>query len=98
MMGSNHLKTPNEPDGLEIWFYFKDNGTNKAVISVEDSDGNELYKQEIDAGQGIRKIYWNTGRANPGEYLVKMNYNNKTLTQKARVEEAWRWPVLNYRE
>jgi photosystem II stability/assembly factor-like uncharacterized protein len=98
MMGSNHHKTPNEPEGLEIWFYFREKGSGKAILTVEDTEGNELFKQEIDPEQGIRKIYWNTGRAKPGEYLVKMSYINSTFIQKARVEEPWRWPVLNYRE
>lgn len=98
MMGSNHLLTPNEPEGLEIWFYFKKNTAKNAVISVEDLEGKELFRQKIESVKGIRKIYWNTQKVEPGDYLVKMSFNDNMITRKAKVEEPWQWPVLNFRE
>ena len=98
MMGSNHLKTPNEPNGLEIWFCFKEDGSTPAEITIEDNEGNQMYQQEIAAKSGIRKIYWNNMNATPGDYIVKMSYNGKVITKKGTFTEAWRWPVLNFRE
>ncbi|MGM0464534.1 MAG: VPS10 domain-containing protein, partial [Bacteroidota bacterium] len=43
MMGSNHLKTPNEENGLELWYYFKNDGWGKAKLTVTDMDGEEVY-------------------------------------------------------
>jgi hypothetical protein len=98
MTGSNHIRTPNEPNGLELWFYFKKSSEEKAIITVEDIEGEQVFRQELNAVRGPRKIYWNTMRALPGEYSVRMTFEGKTITQKGIVEEKLLWPVLNYRE
>jgi len=98
IMGSNQIRTPNENNGLELWFYFSQDGADKAVITVLDSQGKELFKREVPAKAGIKKIFWNTMRAEPGTYTVKMEYNGKSMTRKGVVKERWLWPVLNYRK
>ena len=98
MMGSNHIKTPNEQNGLEIWFNFKADGNSQATIAVSDQNGKEMYKRNVDAKKGIKKIYWNTMIAKPGTYKVTMTYNGKTITKSGVVKEKYIWPVLNYRD
>jgi hypothetical protein len=97
MMGSNHLKTPNEENGLEIWYYFKDGGQGQAKLRVEDMDGNEIYTRDLDADKGLKRVYWNTFRADPGTYKISLTYNGETMTKKGVVEERWQWPVLHYK-
>lgn len=97
MMGSNHLKTPNEENGLEIWYYFKDGGQGRAKLRVEDMDGNEIYTRDLDADKGLKRVYWNTFRADPGTYKISLTYNGETMTKKGVVEERWQWPVLHYK-
>ncbi|TFH38694.1 MAG: hypothetical protein E4G95_02970, partial [Bacteroidia bacterium] len=98
IMGSNQIRTPNETNGLELWFYFNHDGENNAVISVEDSQGKEMFKTEVPSKSGIKKIYWNTMRADPGTYTIRMEYNGRIITKQGVVKERWLWPVLNYRE
>ncbi|MEZ5001154.1 MAG: T9SS type A sorting domain-containing protein [Bacteroidales bacterium] len=97
MMGSNHLKTPNEPNGLEIWFYFREDGNTQATITISDVDGKDVFKRDIDATKGIKKVYWNTMMAAPGTYTINMTYNGTTITKRGVVTERYIWPVLNYR-
>jgi len=95
--GSNQLRTSNEPTGLEIWYRFKTSSDEKAQLTVESADGKEVHKRELEAREGLRKVYWNTRSAAPGEYKVSLTYKGKTLTKAAQVTERWQWPVLNYR-
>ncbi len=96
IMGSNQLRTPNEAVGLEIWYRFNTCPDQYASISVEDASGKEVYRTEIAVEKGIRKIYWNTMRADPGEYKVTLSYKGVSKSKTARVKERWQWPVLNY--
>lgn len=94
--GSNQLRTPNEPNGLEIWFRFKSSSDQKARLIVEDANGTEVHGRDLDANEGIGKVYWNTQRAAPGEYKVSLSYMDKTVTKTATVKERWLWSVLNF--
>jgi hypothetical protein len=98
MMGSNHLTTPNEDNGLEVWYYFKDDAWGKAKLSVKNIDGEEVYSRDLDVTKGIKRVYWNTMAADPGTYFVSLTYNGETITKKGVVEERWTWPVLYYRD
>ena len=98
IMGSNQLRTPNEANGLEIWYYFRDEGTGKAMVSVKDTAGNEVFKREIYPDKGIHKIYWNTLRFSPGTYRITLTYRGESVVRDGVVKERWIWPVLNYRE
>ena len=97
MTGSNHFRTSNEPNGFEIWYYFRDDPEAEVKILVIDEDGKEVHNKMVQAGKGIQKYYWNTMKTNPGEYTVTITWNGKTLKQTGTVKERWQWPVLNYR-
>jgi photosystem II stability/assembly factor-like uncharacterized protein len=98
IMGSNQLRTSNEKNGLEIWFNFKNESKDWATILITDSVGKEVFKQEVPAISGIKKIYFNTMFTPPGKYKVVMTYNGENITKEAIVKERWLWPVINYRE
>lgn len=97
MTGSNHLRTPNEPNGLEVWYYFRDNGKGNATIAITDLKGREVFRREVRQSKGIGKIYWNTNRADPGIYTVEMTFGSKKVTCRAVVREGIWFPVLNFR-
>lgn len=94
--GSNQLRTPNEPNGLEIWFMFNAVADKDATVSIYDTEDKEVFSSRINADKGIRKIYWNTISAEPGEYKVSLSCGGVTKTKTAVVKERWLWPVLNY--
>lgn len=97
MMGSNHLKTPNEDNGLEIWYYFKNDAWGMARLVVTDMDGNQVYSRDLDVNKGLKRIYWETSRAEPGTYKISLTCGGETITKEGVVEKRWQWPVLNYR-
>jgi hypothetical protein len=97
MTGSNHLRTPNEPNGLEIWYYFREGATGSAVMVITDEDGREVFRRDVRPATGINKLYWNTSRANPGTYRVDLSFNGEKISRKAVVRDGIYFPVLNYR-
>jgi hypothetical protein len=97
MTGSNHLRTPNEPNGLEIWYWFREASAGNAVLTVADDDGREVFRREVKPARGISKIYWNTNRAEPGKYTVTLEFNGSKEIRKGQVKEGIFFPVLNYR-
>ena len=96
--GSNQLRTPNEPNGLEIWYRFKSSSDDKAQLTVEDADGKVVHQRDLEVKKGLGKIYWNTMRAAPGEYKVKLSYMDQTITKTSVVKDRWLWPVLNFKK
>ena len=97
--GSNQLRTPNEPNGLEIWFRFKSSSDRKAQLTVKDADGKVVHNRDLKAKEGIWNVYWNTFRkAAPGKYKVSLSYMDETVSKTALVKAKWLWPVLNYKK
>jgi len=97
MTGSNHIRMPNEPVGLEIWYYFRENSNSDAKFVITDNDGKEVHSRSIKPERGIHKFYWNTMSADPGKYRVQMLWKNFELEQEGIVKERWIWPVQNFR-
>ncbi|MDX1285627.1 MAG: hypothetical protein R3182_11470, partial [Draconibacterium sp.] len=98
MTGSNHIRTPNESNGLEIWFYFKEDGRKNAKLEITDKNDEQVYSTEITVHAGIKKIFWNTKSAVPGSYKIAFTYKDKTIIKNGVVEERLIWPVPNYRK
>ena len=96
--GSNQLRTPNEPSGLEIWFRFKSTSDQPASLTVENNKGKVVRKQSLEAKAGLQKVFWNPGKNPPGEYKISLKHQGQTITKNARVKERWLWPVLNYKK
>jgi photosystem II stability/assembly factor-like uncharacterized protein len=96
MMGSNHLNTPNEPNGLEIWYLMGSKLKGETTISIEDQKGEVVFEELLPAKEGIAKIYWNTRKANPGVYKVTLKNSEISISKPGIVLERWIWPVLNY--
>jgi len=98
MMGSNHLPVSNEPNGLEIWYFFKDNATGeKAGLQIFDHSDKKVYERSVPLKKGFHKIYWNTIKAEPGVYKISLSWNGLELVKSGKVLKPWIWPVLNYR-
>jgi len=97
MMGDNHLNTRNEPNGLEIWYYFSEELKTQAVITVFDADGKQVFERKVKPVKGLGKIYWSTAQSLPGKYSVKLTCGNLSETKTGTVLEKWIWPVLNFR-
>ena len=97
MTGSNVLRTPNEPNGLEIWYYFSAENKTNATIKIKDENGKGVFERSVPVKKGINKLFWDIERSNPGKYTVTLTLNDKSIEKKGGVTERWLWPVLNYR-
>jgi hypothetical protein len=98
MTGSNHLNSPNEPNGLEIWYFTGQDLKDSTRFEIENLAGEVVYKKAVSPKTGIEKIYWNTAKAEPGSYKVTIKNGKYTETKTGVVQERWIWPVLNYRK
>jgi hypothetical protein len=98
MTGSNHLNSPNEPNGLEIWYFTGQDLKDSTRFEIENFAGEVVYKKAVLPKTGIEKIYWNTAKAEPGSYKVTIKNGKYTETKTGVVQERWIWPVLNYRK
>ncbi|MCG6186939.1 VPS10 domain-containing protein [Maribellus maritimus] len=96
MTGSNHLNSPNEPNGLEIWYSMGKDLTGGTKLSIANKAGETVFEKELPNKEGINKIYWNTFRAEPGEYKVTIENGDFSENKTGIVQEKWIWPVLNY--
>jgi photosystem II stability/assembly factor-like uncharacterized protein len=96
MTGDNNLNTPNEPNGLEIWYYIASKPQEDVIVSVKDSDGKKVFERKAKSEGGIGKIYWDTRAAQPGDYTVTLSCGTVIESKKGTVKERWLWPVLNY--
>ncbi len=93
MMGDNHLRTPNEPNGLEIYYYLGKDSEQDVTISVFDFEGEQVTKRKGESGQGLHRIYVDTSRMKPNPYIVNLEIGEKTLTKSVRVLESPKWQV-----
>ena len=95
LMGDNQLATPNEPDGLVIYYYVKESLRKPCKIMVQDIDGNEISAFEGESERGLHRQLWNTRRVKPGLYRVILQAGRHRMEKKAEVRERTRWPVGN---
>ena len=98
MMGSNHYPVSNEPNGLEIWYYFKDdNMGSKAELKITNDKDKIVYNAQVPVKVGMHKVYWDTGKEESGSYVVSLKWNGTKIEKTGKVLQPWIWPVLNYR-
>jgi hypothetical protein len=57
--GHRFFTAPNEPAGLVIHYYLKDEAAEKPKITIFDSTGKSLRSLTGDAGKGIHSVNWN---------------------------------------
>jgi photosystem II stability/assembly factor-like uncharacterized protein len=59
LYGDDVLMTPNEPNGLPIWFWQRDAAGGPATIRVTNAAGEVVYQTALEAGAGLRRAFWN---------------------------------------
>ena len=62
LYGHRHLSTPNEPEGIVIDYYLKDEVKEKVKITISDSDGKIISRLEGKTNAGINSVIWNMRR------------------------------------
>lgn len=97
LYGDRHVVTPNEPNGLTIYYYLKDPAPERVRITVTDRAGTPVRTLEGESGAGINRVLWDLRDAEeewvaPGEYTVTLVSGPHTRTRTAPVQEPVHLP------
>jgi len=93
MKGDNHLRTPNEPNGFEIYYYLKEDSKTEISLIISDYTGKEVVNKKADSTKGLHKLFIDTSRLKPDPYQISLIIGDQTITKTARVLESPTWPV-----
>jgi photosystem II stability/assembly factor-like uncharacterized protein len=93
MMGDNHLRTPNEPNGLEVYYFLK-SVDERDEVYLRITDRNEKTTDvKVEKTPGLHQHYLRTERLSPGYYRVSLLVGKNKVTKTAEVTESPVWPV-----
>ncbi|MBU1474385.1 MAG: hypothetical protein KJ768_05920, partial [Acidobacteria bacterium] len=95
MTGDNHLRTPNEPSGLHIYYYLKTKRDKPLEILVEDMDGNQVGRLKTVVEPGIHRLTWPRRGGEPGTYRFILTDGENSVVRKATLKPPVLWPVGN---
>ena len=94
-MGDSHIYTPNEPNGLMIYYYLKNDSNFESKIIVSDHNNSKISEIIGSSSKGINRVVWDTKDAKPGQYNITLKIGKKKITKKGIVEPAYKWAVGN---
>jgi photosystem II stability/assembly factor-like uncharacterized protein len=60
LFGQRHLQTPNDPDGMAIYYYLKNAGSGPVTIAISDTSGKEVARLSGPSAAGINRVVWST--------------------------------------
>jgi hypothetical protein len=95
LQGNSQLSTPNEPNGITIYYYLKDSLGAEPRVLVRDQEGKIVFRATGSNKAGIHKVQWETRRADPGTYTVILETIADRYSAPATVLERWQWQVGN---
>jgi len=94
LTGDNDIRTPNEPNGLEVYYYVKaKEEQTEASIQVLDINDKVVGTSRATAEPGLHKVFVRTERIKPGTYKVKLIYAKSSMTKLGTVLESPKWPI-----
>ena len=89
--GDRHWKSPNtEPNG-DIYFYLKEDASDRAQVTIQDASGNQLGQLTADGKKGLNRVSWRpNARTNlqNGEYIVILKVGDKETRGTIRFEDV----------
>ncbi len=91
--GDNFLFSPNEANGLALYYYIKSTPSKDAWIQICDEDSKPLDTLLIDQNPGFHLAYFDTYVTNPGIYRVKLIAGKMMQEQKIVIKPSPVWPV-----
>ena len=91
----NLYRTPNEENGLHIYYYLKEARKEPPMVLVKDGDGELVAELEGSHSAGIHSVVWQTAEAVPGEYTVVLKSGKNVIQKQATVLDRWQWPAGN---
>lgn len=95
LMGDSQISTPNEANGIAIYFYLGADSDKEVKVSIANEGGKQIFEKQAEYEKGFHRIMWDTSKAKPGNYKVKITRGKTTLEKDALVLERWKWSVGN---
>jgi len=93
--GDQYYRTPNEPNGIKIYYWIGENTGKQLHIRIQDSDDHEVAKLEVSGGAGMHQAVWDTRDHVPGVYQITLDTPDGLYSRKVKVLERWLWPAGN---
>ncbi len=90
LYGDRYPSTPNEPNGISVVYYLKEEHHAAPTLTVSDASGKVVRKLTGTDRGGINRVVWNCNDdqgapAPAGEYVFTLSVGGRNLTQKARL-------------
>jgi hypothetical protein len=93
MTGDNHLRTPNESNGLEVYYYLK-YAEERGQVYLRTTDRNDKTTDiKVPKEPGLHRRYLQTDRMPPGHYRISLLVGKNRVTKPAEVLASPVWPV-----
>jgi hypothetical protein len=93
MTGDNHLFTPNEPNGVNIYYAINSEIDKESYIEIVDGAGLSIDSLGIDKSKGMHCLVYDTRKLEPGIYRIRLNINDKVEEKSAILKPSPVWPV-----
>ena len=65
LFGQRHIQTPNDPDGMAIYYYLKGAAAGPVTVAISDAAGKEVGRLTGPTSAGINRVVWSTRVAGP---------------------------------
>ncbi len=95
LMGDRHLFTPNESNGIIIYYYLREPLKKNPEIQIFTGKGKQVAVLKCESGRGIQRVRWDTSGTSPGHYRVVLKADKIILIKNMSVSTAWKWHVGN---
>jgi len=109
LFSQRHIVIPNEPNGMVIQYYLKNERKDSATVVITDYCGTEVARLQGETATGINTIFWDMqeedrrrrgrGRYSPdlwvpvGAYLVTLEVGGQKFIQPAHITKRQGWSV-----
>jgi len=93
LTGDNHIRTENEPNGLEVYYSLgKVDERDDVILRISDLNDKSI-DVKVPKNQGLHRQYLRTERLQPGSYRVSLLVGKNRVTKPATITESPVWPV-----
>ncbi len=93
MTGDNHLRTQNETNGLEVYYYLKNvEERDEVYLRITDLK-DKTTDVKVPKEPGLHRQFLPTYRMKPGHYRISLLVGKNRVTKPAEVLESPVWPV-----
>ncbi|TDH24154.1 hypothetical protein EXU57_15150 [Segetibacter sp. 3557_3] len=106
LYGNKTIEVPNEPNGLTINFYTKENRSDSVKITISGADGKVVHQRNVKALKGLNTTVWPFPMASrggfgggggapfqPGKLTVALDIAGQQLSTSTEYKGVRGWPV-----